>query len=436
MSRIHFIGIGGIGVSSLARFFLSHGEQVSGSDLAESDLLEELKKEGVEIYNGHYERNIHPDVGRVIYSAAVKTDNPELKTAREYGIRTQSYAQALGEITKEYYTIAVSGSHGKSTTTAMLALILEKAKLDPTVIIGTKLREWKGKNFRKGKSKYLVIEADEWNRSFHEYHPQIAVITNIDNEHLDTYNDFKGVVSGFEKYIDRIPENGYLIANAKDKALFKIAKALQQKKNMRVVLYNEKKFQEHNLQVPGIHNQVNAEAAWQVAKLLGVQRSTAEAVFNKFTGTWRRMERLKVLKKTGFSSIIMYSDYAHHPTEIQATLAALRSEYPKACLICVFEPHQQDRLTRLFNDFVRSFKAADKAVILPFYKVAGREAGNGKDSFDLAQAMKHSKPNTFFAPDFDAAIKLIKNENTRAQKVVVFMGAGDIDTKIRKFLTE
>src|SRR3989344_4191326 len=363
---VHFIGVGGIGVSALARYFLSQGWQVSGSDLVRSDIVDELARAGAAIFVGHRPTNVPKDVSLVIYSPAVKRNNPELKIARTLGAKIQSYPQALGEFTKKYFTIAVSGSHGKSTTTALIGLILIKAGLDPTIIIGTKLKEFgastnseSGTNFRMGKSKYLVIEADEWNRSFHNYFPKVVVLTNIDKEHLDTYKNFGGVVAGFKRYLKNLARNGTLVANAGDLNIKKIASAMR-KKETKVVFYNKNRFQKHPLQIPGAHNQVNAEAAWQtfgvIAKNANLKqnnanlRKIANEVFRNYTGAWRRLELLAVnSQKSGIKSLI-YSDYAHHPTEIKATLQALREKYPKERIACVFEPHQQDRLTRLFKD--------------------------------------------------------------------------------------
>ncbi|PIR89610.1 MAG: UDP-N-acetylmuramate--L-alanine ligase [Candidatus Harrisonbacteria bacterium CG10_big_fil_rev_8_21_14_0_10_40_38] len=436
IKKVHFVGIGGIGISALARYYLSEGWKVSGSDISASDLTRELEAEGVLFRLGQEERNIPPDLSLVIYSAAVPKTNPERKAAEEINIKTLSYAQAIGELTKKYFTIAVSGSHGKSTTTSLLSLILIKAGFDPTVIVGTKLREFKGKNFRKGKSQYLVLEADEWNKSFHNYHPQMIVLTNIDAEHLDTYKNYEGVVSAFEKYIKKLPKKGVLFANAKDKGMLTITENLSASRrtktknsNLKVVWYNKENFEEHPLQIPGKHNQLDAEAAWQAAKYLGVKESDADMVFSSFKGAWRRMELLKK-KKAGFT---FYSDYAHHPTEIKATLSALRGAYKDKKIICIFQPHQQDRLTRLFSDFLTAFRDADEAVIVPIYKVAGREEKQGTDAFSLVQKIKEKQKNVFYAPTFEDAVRTVRNRCPDGG-VVVFMGAGNIDEMARKSL--
>lgn len=457
--RVHFVGIGGIGVSALARYYLAQDYIVSGSDAVESELLEELRREGALIAVGHEKNNIRPGTDLVIYSAAVKNNNPELKAARELKIKTQTYAQALGDLTKRYFTIAVAGSHGKSTTTALLGLILIKAGLDPTVIVGTKLKEFKssansesGSNFRIGKSQYLVIEADEWNRSFHYYYPKIAVVTNIDKEHLDTYGNFRGVAAGFARYFKNIPQDGTLVLNYKDAELRKLGRKMEKGKSgkgIAVVFYNRNNFKKHPLLIPGRHNQINAEAAWQafgvIAKNANLNQNnanlkeTANYVFKNYTGAWRRLELLAAGPSLIHDSkflIHIYSDYAHHPTEIKATLAALREKHPREQLLCVFEPHHQDRLTKLFKEFAVSFKQADAVVILPVYKVKGRdEADKGKNSFDLAQSMAERKSNVFYAPDFTSAIKTMRNFLNK-NSVVVFMSAGGLDSQIRKFLVQ
>jgi len=440
---VHFIGVGGIGVSALARYFLSQGWQVSGSDLARSEIVDELASAGALIFIGHRPTNVPKDVDTVIYSPAVKRNNPELKIARQLGAKIQSYPEALGELTKKYFTIAVSGSHGKSTVTALIGLILAKAGLDPTVIIGTKLREFGNSNFRAGKSKYLVIEADEWNRSFHNYFPKIAVLTNIDKEHLDTYKTFRGVAAGFARYLKNLFKDGVAIFNWGDRELRRLGQRIAKRRTGSAIFYNKSKFKKHPLQIPGRHNQVNAEAAWQtfgvIAKNANLKqnnanlRKIANDVFRNYHGAWRRLEKLPI---TNYQLPItaIYTDYAHHPTEIKATLQALREKYPKERIACVFEPHQQDRLTRLFKDFVHAFDEADTVILMPVYKVAGREdppAGGGKDSFALAQEIKERKASVFYAQDFAAAIKALAQNSSG---VVVFMSAGDLDSQLRKYL--
>lgn len=425
---------------------------MSGSDLEASELTEDLEREGVLMFRGHSTSNIGKDVDLVIYSAAVTKTNPEFKEAKLLKIKIQSYPQALGALTKKYFTIAISGSHGKSTTTALIGLILTKAGLDPTVIVGTKLREFNNSNFRKGASKYLVIEADEWNKSFHYYFPKMIILTNIDKEHLDTYKTFNGVVAGFARYLKNLAKGGFLIANWQDTAIRKLAvrletidKRLKTDKRRQVIFYNHGKFQKHPLAVPGKHNQVNAEAAWRTFGVIANNanlgqnnanlRKIANEVFWNYTGAWRRLEILTSYF-LGLNSIV-YSDYAHHPTEIKATLAALREQYQAKKIVCVFQPHQQDRLTRLFKEFTLAFSDADEIIIMPVYKVAGREYNDSvikTDSFALAQKISEHQKKVFYARDLEAVLKLLKKGQDGG--VIVFMGAGDLDSQIRQFLVK
>ena len=416
MKKIYFIGIGGIGISALARYFLSQNWQISGSDNCDSEIIGDLKKLGVRITIGVNPKNIKGNISLVVYTAAIRSDHAEFKQAKLLGIETKSYAEVLGELTKKYWTIAISGSHGKSTTTALISLILIKAGFDPTVIIGTKLKEFGGSNFRLGQSKYLVIEADEWNKSFLNYSPQMVVLTNIDKEHLDTYGTEAGVVKTFSEYINHLPKSGIVIANWQDKNSRKVAES----KKCRVVFYNKNKMPCHKLKIFGVHNQLNAEAAWQVAKVLGVKKNIAAKALWEYKGAWRRLEKLKPN---------IYSDYAHHPTEIKATLAALRQKYPKQKITCVLEPHQADRLTRLFTDFKDAFYGADKIILVPTYKPKGRELlTNEKTSLDLYKAIKN-KYNASYCDSFEEVKKHIAISNKN--NVFVFMSAGDLDNWLR-----
>lgn len=408
-------------MSALARYFLSQHWQINGSDNCNTEIIDDLRKIGINITIGVNSKNIKKGIDLVIYTAAVKSDHAELKQAEALGIETKSYAETLGDLTKKYWTIAVSGSHGKSTTTSMLSLILIKNGFDPTVIVGTKLREFSppasGSNFRAGKSNYLVIEADEWNKSFLNYRPKIIVLTNIDKEHLDTYGTETGVVKTFSKYISHLPKDGILIADWQDKNSRKVALSSGRK----VVFYNKDEFPSHKLRVTGRHNQLNAEAAWQAAKTLGVKKSIADLALASYQGAWRRLEKLKPN---------IYSDYAHHPAEIKATLDALRQKHPKQKIICIFQPHQADRLTRLFSDFKNAFAEADKVILLPVYKPKGRELlANEKTSLDLYKAIKN-RYDVSYCNSFEEIKKHLDVSNQK--NALVFMSAGDLDSWLRK----
>jgi len=402
-------------MSALARYYFSKDWKVSGSDLAESEITNNLKKEGVDIKIGHGEDYLEDDVERVIYSVAVGNDNKELQKAKKLNIQISTYAEALAELTKENFTIAISGSHGKGSTTAMLSLIMIEAGLDPTVIIGTRLKEFGGTNFRAGGGKYLLIEADEYDRSFLNYSPNIVAVTNVDREHLDVFKDIDGVVGAFNQYIKNLDKDSTVVLNKNDTNSEKIILGYDGK-----VVYFEKG--DWDLQVPGEFNQMNAEAAWQVAKVLGVDKDTAAVALKKYNGAWRRMEEIEPIR--GYEDAVFYSDYGHHPTEILATTKAIKEKYPDRELLLVYQPHQVKRLEALFDDFAKAFVNVDELVLLPVYEVAGREGEKGKTSEDLANEIKQQKAH--YLQSFDEALQLIKDQ------VVIFMGAGDIDKEVRQ----
>lgn len=416
--HIHIIGIGGIGTSALAQYYLSVGNVVSGSDANASEITDFLKTQGIKVQIGHKAENVR-GAELVIHSAAVKEGNPEYDAAKLDRIPTKLYAEAMGEITDNYTLVAISGSHGKSTTTSMVAKIMIDAGLDPTVIVGTKMHELGGNNFRKGSSEFFVLEADDYNRHFHHYHPTISVVTNIDREHLDIYKDIEGVKEAFLRYVQNTKTGGTIIVNGQDKDAVDVVRKADLLKNQ-VILYNENDLARHDLGVVGAHNQSNAEAAYWVGEILGINKTSIKKSLAGFKGTWRRLEEIK----EG-----IYSDYAHHPTEIKATLDALKSANPNKNLICVFQPHQRDRLTQLFSDFAESFSDADELYLIPLYAVRGRDDGDGRSSKELAELIQ--KPKAVYAPSFDKAFDEVMNKFNSENTIVVFMGAGDIDEQLR-----
>jgi len=425
--RVHLIGIGGIGVSALAQYYLLKGHEVSGSDLVASEITDFLKEKGIKVIIGNSAENIKQDLDLVVYSPAVKPDNPEYKKAKDFGIKTQSYPEALGDLTKKYYTIAVAGAHGKSTTTSMIALILTKAGLDPTVVVGTKVKEFGNSNFRLGNSKYLVIEACEYDSSFLQYLPKIIVVTNIDKEHLDFFKTFANVKKAFKDFIARLPADGFLVFNKDDKYPPEIGKpkfksfgySLKQK---------ESKIIKNILKVPGKHNISNALAALQVARILGVPDEVSFKTLSEFNGTWRRFE----IKES--EEITIVSDYGHHPNEIAATFNAAREKYPDKKIWCVFQPHQHQRTYYLFNDFVKTFRKApiDKIIITDIYDVAGRETKTINREVSSEKLVKKINIDSVTYLPLDRVEKYVK-ENIKSGEVLIIMGAGDIYKLVDKF---
>ncbi len=432
--KIHFIGIGGIGVSALAEYYLKKDCQVYGSDLCSSEITDALKKKGAKIKIGkHKKENLSNNVKLVIYSPAVKKNNPELQKARRAAdVAIFSYPQALGKLTKKHYTIAVSGTHGKSTTAAMLGLLLVKAGLDPTVILGTKLKEFNNSNCRVGNSEYLVIEADEHFASFLNYWPKIIVLTSVEADHLDYYKNLKNVLSAFKKYVRRLPADGFLAANWNDKNIRKILAGDFQ---FAIKKYSLKQQQAKKLKkilkIPGKHNISNALAALTAARILKIQDKISFKALSEYRCSWRRFEisqaKLPGNKDKTAKKITVVSDYGHHPTEIKVTLQACREKYPKKTIWCVYQPHQHQRTYYLFKDFIKAFRTApiDKIIITDIYDVAGREKSSIKKKINskiLAEAI--NKKKVLYLPD-RKIMKYLK-ENLTGGEVVVIMGAGNI----------
>ena len=335
----------------------------------------------------------------------------------------QTYAEAVGDLTRQFKTITISGSHGKSTTTAMAALVLEDGWCDPMVIIGTKMSEYGGSNFRHGRGGHLVLEADEWNKSFLHYSPEIAAITNIDAEHLDTYKTAAGVEKAFAEYLGKVPAHGAIIANADDERTARVA----QKFGGRVKWYSADSADgamiKKILKVPGKHNISNALAAQAIGRALGISESAILQALGRFRGTWRRFEFKGML-----NGAYVFNDYGHHPREIAATLQASRERFPLRRIWCVFQPHQYQRLKYLWNDFLGAFDLADRVVLLPVYDVAGRETKAAKDAVDsvkLSHALLERGKNASHAESFADAAALLCAE-VRPGDAVLIMGAGDI----------
>jgi len=441
--KIHFIGIGGIGVSALANYYLKKGEEVSGSDLYESEITKPLSKIGAKIFTGkHKEKNLSRDTDLVIYSLAVRKDNPELKKARKYKIKTKSYPEALGDLTKEHFTIAVCGMHGKSTTVALVSLILTRAGFDPTVIIGTKLKEFGDSNFKMGKSKYLVIEADEYKGAFLNYWPKLIVLITVEREHLDYYKDLGQIFKTFKDFIHHLPEDGTLIANQDDKNIKKIIRKLKtQKVKFKIVPYSlsQKKARrvKKGLKIPGDFNVSNALASLAVAKVLKIPDKISFDVLLKYHGAWRRFEIFRaILNEVPYTLI---SDYGHHPTQVKVTINAAREKFPRRRIILIYQPHQVKRTKILFKDFVKSFDNVDFLVLDEIYGVAGRERRGKREvsSEKLAEAIQ----GRWQKIGLKRRIKFIESQKDiprflrktiKRNDVVMVMGAGDIYNLVLK----
>jgi UDP-N-acetylmuramate--alanine ligase len=426
-NHIHFIGIGGIGMSALARFFLNEKKVVSGSDRSPSAITSKLIEEGATFFDGQLATNITEDFDLIVYTEAMTKDQEEMVAASNLGVPMINYFEALGMVANPYYLIAVAGAHGKTTTTAMITDLLEETGLDPTAIIGS-LRSKTGSNFRPGKSKYAVVEACEYKRDFLHLRPEILVITNIEYEHVDYYRDLADVQSAFRELAMSVPETGFVITDTKSPTVAPILEGL----SATVVDYRQFFDINMSLRHPGIHNRLNAAAALAVASVLEVDAEEAKSALENFAGTWRRFEYKGTFLAGDSGAVPVFDDYAHHPTEIAATIAGVREQYPGRHLTVVFQSHTYSRTHELFADFVSALSKADAVYMLPIY-AAREENVSGVSSEQIRDALTtNGVRSEVFETHGGVATKV--KETTPQGGVVVVMGAGDV-TKAADLLT-
>ena len=440
------MGLGGIGVSAVARLFLFRGASVSGSDVNESEIIKALKKEGVLFFLGHKKENLAKDVELLIYSPAVSKNNPERKEAEKLGIKQYSYPEFLGELSQEQFTIAISGTDGKSTTTAMAGLVFGDAGVDPTVIVGSKVKQF-NENLRIGQSPYLILEACEYQANMLNLRPQIIVLTNITADHLDYYGNLNNILTAFKKYVSFLPKDGELVINADDKNCMAISKSaicpvatyginenaelmakniiIKNRKQIFEVIFNNKSLGKFSLAVPGKFNIYNALAVIRLALAFDIEIEIIKKTLSIYHGIWRRFE---ILGKSKNGSLVI-SDYAHTPQAVAGTIKATKEFYPDRKIIVVFQPHHRSRTKLLFNEFVKSFDFADAVILPEIYDVAGREKGKDKDisSNDLVSALRKRKKSIeiYFMTSLQEAEKLVLKKSNN-ESILLMMGAGDI----------
>lgn len=437
IKSVHFIGIGGIGISAIARMMFMNGKEVSGSDRSSSIITDELKKIGVHVSIGHNLDNIPQNCDMVIYTIAIPEDNPELLGAKKGKILTLTYPEILGLISKDKFTIAISGTHGKTTTTAMIGKMMVDAGLDPTVIVGSLMNSSttlttsdNRSNIIVGKSRYFVVEACEYKRSFLNLSPKIIIVTNIDDDHLDYYADLQGVQKGFSDFVSKLGPEDFLVTNLKDKNVLPILSQVRSK----IIDYSllgllGSSTPKLKLRVIGGHNLENAKVALALAKILGIDQQLAINSLNSFSGTWRRFE----YKGQTRSGVVVYDDYAHHPTEVRATLQGARDFFgDKKRIVTIFQPHLYSRTRSLLKDFGRSFSNTDELILLPIY--AAREKEDLDISSDLLadEIVKnigtengHLKKATV-VKNKEEAVSLV--QASLHPDVIITMGAGDVTT--------
>ena len=442
IKKIHFVGIGGIGMSGIAEILIDQGFRVSGSDRALSEVTEHLQSLGATIYEGHKAENLAADVDTLVYSSAVASENPELAEAERRKIPKVRRAEMLAEVMRLKYGIGIAGTHGKTTTTSMVSLVLLEGGLDPTVIVGGKLSGLGGTNARLGKGDFIVVEADEFDRSFLSITPTIAVLTTLETDHLDCYRDLEDIKGAFIQFANKVPFYGFIVLCLDEPALQDIMPQISRKKLLTYGLTPQADIQaieihhkentstftvarsfedlgQITLQIPGKHNIQNALAAIAVGLQLGVPFSKVKAGIEKFTGVYRRWE-----KKGEFNGISVYDDYAHHPTECRATLSGVKSGWRRR-VVCVFQPHLYSRTRDFYEEFGKAFLLADVLVLTDVYP-AREEPIQGVTGELIANAAKQfGHKDVHYIQDKKQLPEYLK-KNTRSGDIVITMGAGDI----------
>lgn len=446
--HVHFVGIGGIGMSGIAEVLLNLGYQVSGSDLKRSSFTERLRKKGAKVFLGHHQNHIN-SAQVLVVSSAVKEKNPEVKRAKALNIPVVPRAEMLAELMRMKYGIAVAGTHGKTTTTSMIGYILQEASFDPTLIIGGRVNNLRS-NARLGKGKFLVAEADESDGSFLKLHPAIAVMTNIDPEHLENFSSFRDLKNCFIQFANKVPFYGAVVAcqdhrevrrtfpyltrrlitySLKGKAEY-VAKNILQKETLMTFdcFYKGDLLGKVSIHQPGRHQVGNALAAIAVARELEIPFFKVAQALKRFKGIGRRFEILRDVDP------IVVDDYAHHPVEIEATLQAAKGGWPDHKIAVVCEPHRYTRLKNLWDAFIKVLAKADWLVILPLYPAGERPISGitGKDLF-LELRKAHPRLPVTYAESLEevnAALKPWVSPKT----MVLFLGAGDITKMARQFV--
>jgi len=442
--KFHFIGAGGVGMSGLAQLLIKNHAIITGSDQDQTAVTDRLCEWGADIKIGHDEKHLDPAADAVVISAAINEDNPELKLARNKGLKIYKYARMLGQLCNCYEGVAIAGTHGKSTTSGWLAYCLKQAGIDVNFIIGADIIQLGGSS-GVGESKYFIAEACEYDRSFLNLKPRIGCILNIEQDHLDYYKDEDQIVDAFCDFALGVKPEGLLVANGADSNVATVIERLQPDLRCEtfgldkdcnfyadnIVLndgfytfdvYNNGKFLgPARISLPGTHNILNALAVTAMAINIGLEPNRILALLPNFTGIDRRL-----MLKARVGQITVLDDYAHHPTEIRASLAAIRERYEPKRIFCVFQPHQYSRTRFLLNDFSESFKLADVTIVPEIYFVRDSQAAKKEVNAQiLVERIRNNGNQALFIDGFDPICDYLKS-NVTAGDLVVTMGAGDI----------
>ncbi len=448
--HIHFVGVGGIGMSGIAELLCNLDYRVSGSDLNVSDITANLSRLGAEIYHGHDARQIDSaDV--VVVSSAIREDNPEVVAAKQMSIPVIRRADMLAELMRLKYSIAVAGAHGKTSTTALMASVLAAGAFDPTVVIGGKLMGV-GTNAVLGKGEFIVAEADESDGSFLKFSPTIAVVTNIDREHLDFYSGIDEIKSVFLDFLHRIPFYGLAVLCLDSPPVQELLPKLERRhvtygcsvqadlqatdiifegpKSVFRVKTAQSELGRIRLNRPGMHSVYNSLAAIAVGLELEIPFEVIAQALETVEGVARRME-----VKGEMDGITVIDDYGHHPTEVKATLNAIRQSYPGRRVVVVFQPHRYSRTQMLFDEFTRAFNQSDMLVVLSIYAASEKPIEGVSGELLYEGIRKHGHKDVRYADDLDMAVKILQ-ETTVAKDVVVTLGAGNVYEVGESFLSQ
>ena len=445
VKKIHFVGIGGAGMIGIARVLIKKGYKISGSDVVDSNDLKKLREDGAKVYIGHNKDNIK-DANLLVVSSAINQNNPELVQAKKKSITTIPRAEMLASIMIGYESIAVAGSHGKTTTTSIIAKIISKAELSPTYVVGGKVLST-DENSDLGEGKYIVVEADESDGTFIHLQPDVAVLTNIDDDHLVHYNNiFENLLDSFVMFAENVPFYGYLVINGDDVNIKKISKKIsrsqikfgqskdcdyqitkisssQGKQDFEIFDRKNNKNHKFKINLPGKHNVFNAAGAIAVSMEEGIPIGAIKSGIHKFSGVGRRYEKhnLHINKR----EVTLIDDYGHHPLEIESNINAYKEEYPNKNVCMIFQPHRFSRTAQLFNDFIKVLKKTDSLILLDIYS-ASEKPIKGIHSRTIAETLKQEGHNDVtYANNHNEVINLINNKN-KTFDILVTQGAGSI----------
>ena len=447
IKKVHFVGIGGIGMSGIAEILLSRGFEVSGSDKSLSEITGRLSELGIKVYEGHSPENLK-DVDVLVYSSAVSRDNPEVKAAAERKIPIIKRSEMLAECMRMQYGIGIAGTHGKTTTTSMVGLTLTEGKIDPTIIVGGKLSGLGGTNARLGNGEFIVVEADEFDRTFLKLTPDIAALTTLETEHLDTYKDLDDIKSAFVEFANKVPFYGFVVLCMDEPALLDIIPQINKKiityglttqadirainishnefTSKFTVKYFGKELGDIILKIPGLHNVKNSLVAVTIAHELGIDFKTIKHALESFSGVYRRFE-VKYNKE-----ILVVDDYAHHPTETTVVLAGIRAGWDRR-LVVVFQPHLFSRTRDFYQEFGRSFLNSDVFICTDIYPAREEPIEGISGELIANAAKKFGHKNVIYVKDKNDVPRVLKDLKKDGD-IIITMGAGDIWKQGERFV--